>query len=81
MDNRIKLQKLFKSLIGAKKGLIGNVKLLNRTTDPQTIYAREDLHRDDIVDITDFDYVSYIAFLSVPTALFLANLTISPKSA
>lgn len=45
---------------GAKKGLIGNVKLLNRTTDPQTIYAREDLHRDDIVDITDFDYVSYM---------------------
>lgn len=45
---------------GTKKTIIGNVKLLNRTTDPQTIYAREDLNRDDIVDITDFDFVNYM---------------------
>ena len=30
-----------------------------RTTDPQTIYYRDALHRDDIVDITDFDVVAY----------------------
>ena len=30
-----------------------------RTTDPQTIYYRDTLHRDDVVDITDFDVVAY----------------------
>lgn len=35
------------------------VKLLSRTTDPQTVYIKDELHRDDIVDITDFDVVSY----------------------
>lgn len=37
----------------------GNIKLLNRTTDPQTIYRKDALHRDDIIDITDFDVVEY----------------------
>ena len=42
-----------------QKALSGNLKLLMRTTDPQTIYYRDNLHRDDITDITDFDIVSY----------------------
>lgn len=43
----------------AAKALSGNLKLLMRTTDPQTIYYRDALHRDDITDITDFDVVAY----------------------
>lgn len=30
-----------------------------RTTDPQTVYRRDELHRDDVTDITDFDVVAY----------------------
>lgn len=45
---------------GDQKTLNENIKLLGRTFDPQTIYIREDIHRDDIVDIEDFDYVAYI---------------------
>lgn len=45
---------------GNQKKLSGNFKLVTRTTDPQTIYVRNSLHRDDIVDITDFDYVQYL---------------------
>jgi HK97 family phage prohead protease len=33
---------------------------LKRTTDPQTIYKKQKLDRDDIVDITDFDVVAWI---------------------
>ena len=44
---------------GNLKKYPGNIKLMKRTTDPQTIYVREALHRDDIVDITDFDVVAY----------------------
>ena len=44
---------------GEKKNAVGNIKLLNRTTDPQTIYRKDALHRDDIIDITDFDVVEY----------------------
>ena len=43
----------------AAKALSGNLKLLMRTTDPQTVYYRDALHRDDIVDMTDFDIVAY----------------------
>lgn len=45
---------------GKQKGQTGNFKLVRRTTDPQTVYVKSALHRDDIVDITDFDYVSYL---------------------
>ena len=45
---------------GNKKKYTGNFKLVRRTTDPQTIYVKNALHRDDIVDITDFDYVQYL---------------------
>jgi len=34
--------------------------LLKRTTDPQTIYKKQKLDRDDVIDITDFDVVSWI---------------------
>lgn len=37
----------------------GNIKLLTRTTDPQTVYRKDALHRDDIIDINDFDVVEY----------------------
>lgn len=33
---------------------------LKRTTDPQTIYKKQKLDRDDIIDITDFDVVTWI---------------------
>ena len=33
---------------------------LKRTTQPQTIYKRQKLDRDDIIDITDFDVVAWI---------------------
>ena len=44
---------------GKFKQYAGNIKLLKRTTDPQTVYVRDALHRDDIIDITDFDVVDY----------------------
>ena len=44
---------------GTKKTEIGNVKLLSRTTDPQTVYVKDKLERDDIVDFTDFSLVEY----------------------
>jgi len=34
--------------------------LLKRTTDPQTVYKKQKLDRDDIIDITDFDVVMWI---------------------
>lgn len=34
--------------------------LLQRTTDPQTIYKLQKLDRDDVVDITDFDVVAWL---------------------
>ena len=34
--------------------------LLRRTTEPCTIYKRQQLDRDDIIDITDFDVVAWI---------------------
>lgn len=33
---------------------------LKRTTDPQTIYKKQKLDRDDMLDITDFDVVAWI---------------------
>ena len=45
---------------GKAKKLTGNYVEARRETDPQTIYVRNALHKDDITDITDFDYVSYM---------------------
>ncbi len=44
---------------GEEKTVSGNPKLMARTTDPQTVYRKDALHRDDIIDITDFDVVAY----------------------
>lgn len=44
---------------GTEKKVSGNIKLMKRTTDPQTVYRKDEMHRDDIIDITDFDVVSY----------------------
>lgn len=44
---------------GDEKKLTGDIKMLSRTTDPQTVYIKDDMHRDDIIDITDFDVVAY----------------------
>lgn len=44
---------------GEKKTNIGNINLLSRTFDPQTIYVKDALNRDDIIDITDFDVIEY----------------------
>lgn len=45
---------------GKQKKQTGNFALVRRTTDPQTVYVKSALHRDDIIDITDFDYVQYL---------------------
>lgn len=45
---------------GSKKENFGNIKLLGRTSDPTTVYVHDEIHRDDIVDITDFDAVAYL---------------------
>lgn len=50
----------------AKGYIKGNMKkeqvfsLLKRTTDPQTIYKKQKLDRDDQIDINDFDVVAWI---------------------
>ena len=50
----------------AKGYIKGNLKkeevfgLLKRTVDPQTIYKKQKLDRDDIIDITDFDVVAWL---------------------
>ena len=41
------------------KTISGNVASVMRTTDPQTVYYRDALHRDDVLDITDFDVIAY----------------------
>ena len=45
---------------GKQKGLTGNFNLVRRTTDPQTVYVMSALHRDNIIYVTDFDYVQYL---------------------
>lgn len=45
---------------GNEKKVSGSIKLLSRTTDPQTVYYKDSMHRDDIIDMTDFDTVGYM---------------------
>lgn len=45
---------------GTQKALTGDISVVYRVTDPQTIYIRSDLPRDDVLDIQDFDYVQYM---------------------
>lgn len=44
---------------GKQKKITGNYELVRRTTDPQTVYVTSELHRDDVIDIEDFDYVQF----------------------
>lgn len=48
---------------GYKKGTYkeegSEAALLQRTFDPQTIFTKDSLHRDDVIDFTDFDLVGY----------------------
>lgn len=44
---------------GDEKKLSDKIKLVGRTHDAQTIYVKDRLNRDDILDITDFDVVNY----------------------
>ena len=44
---------------GDKKTLMEQIKLLGRQIDPQTVYIKDEMHRDDVIDITDFDVVNY----------------------
>jgi hypothetical protein len=44
---------------GDEKTVMGQIKMINRETTPQTIYIKDSLHRDDIIDITDFSIVDY----------------------
>lgn len=59
MDTRKDLIRAHGYQKGKRKTLSGNMNVITRTTDPQTVYRTDALHRDDIVDITDFDVVEY----------------------
>ena len=44
---------------GEQKKTAANVKLLKRETHPQTVYVKDSLHRDDVIDM-DFDSIAYM---------------------
>lgn len=44
---------------GNEKTIMGQIKMIGRETTPQTIYIKDALHRDDVIDITDFSIVDY----------------------
>ena len=46
--------------VTGKKKVDEVITLLKRTTDPQTVYKKQKLDRDDIIDITDFDVVVWL---------------------
>lgn len=66
-DARIKeAQEKLKTLSGKgyndrekAKSINNHIHLIGRKTEPTTIYIKDELHRDDIIDITDFDVVAY----------------------
>lgn len=43
---------------GDQKTVMNQIKLLKRETSPQTVYIKDEMHRDDIIDI-DFNVVEY----------------------
>lgn len=65
-----RIKTTFADITGEKARALGYMKgnlkkeevftLLKRTTDPQTIYKKQKLDRDDIIDITSFDVVAWI---------------------
>lgn len=44
---------------GDQKTIMGQITMINRETVPQTIYIKDNIHRDDWVDIKDFDILAY----------------------
>lgn len=44
---------------GNQKSEQGLMKMLMRTTDPQTVYRKDSIHRDDVIDITEYDVVGF----------------------
>ena len=44
---------------GEEKKLSNHIKLLGRKTEPTTIYTKDELHRDDVIDIVDFDVIAF----------------------
>ena len=44
---------------GEEKKIMGQIAMISRETTPQTIYIKDALNRDDIIDITDFDIMAY----------------------
>ena len=44
---------------GDEKTIMGQIKMINRETTPQTIYIKDAMHRDDEIDIIDFNIVDY----------------------
>lgn len=62
---------------GDEKKISGNYALVRRTTDPQTVYVTSELHRDDVMDIEDFDYVQFqygIDQISLKETLAIATM-------
>lgn len=59
MDTRVDALRAHGYRKGTQKTVSANMKAISRTTDPQTVYITDALHRDDIIDITDFDVVQY----------------------
>lgn len=49
-----------KGYIKGKKKLEEQFALLKRVTTPQTVYKKQSMDRDDIIDITDFDFVAFL---------------------
>lgn len=43
-----------------EKKLTDTIQLIKREFAPQTIYIRDKMHRDDIIDMTEFDVVAYV---------------------
>lgn len=44
---------------GNEKKLTKQIQLLGRTHDAQTVYVKDKINRDDVLDITDFDLIAY----------------------
>lgn len=49
-----------KGYIKGKKKLEEQFALLKRVTTPQTVYKKQSMDRDDIIDITDFDFIAFL---------------------
>lgn len=59
LDNRNRRNRAKGYQKGKYKAEGTDVALLSRTTDPQTVFIKDKLNRDDIIDFTDFDMVAY----------------------